>query len=369
MEITQLELKLIDEDLDQPRYQFDEAALQELMNSIEELGLLSPIKVRKTGNDRYKIIYGNRRYKAAMRLGKTTIPCIISDAMTDMDIYLEQIAENLTREGFSPIEEAEAFDKLLNDPKFRSSTKFLSAKLGKTEKYIKNKCELLKFSSSVKKLIVSGTEIRKNCLTEEQLLPLKDLQVEHRDALALIAARDELPVSDVKKIAKLFKDETLSDKIKEKLLLKDGPGLIETWSTREQNKKERARAAAEAAKLAEQAEQDRQLKEEQAHKEHLANAHSSTIASSPQAAITTTIATVAASESPNSEAILALAELVNATKLPAMLEQHTKDLLSVAHGQDLEQIEQQITALIDQLKQQLTYWSGVHEDLTGNRIQ
>jgi len=241
VDIIELPIALIDEDKDQPRYQFDEEALQELMRSIEELGLLSPIKVRTTSDGRYKIIYGNRRYKATERLGRATIPCIVSNTTDEMEIYLEQIAENLTREGFSPIEEAEAFDKLMNDSRFRSSLKFLAAKLGKPESYIKNKCELLKFSNAVKKLIVSGVEIRKDKLTEDQLMPLKDLPMEHRDPLALIAARDELPVSDVKKIAKLFKDKTISDSTKEKLLLKSGPGLIETWSVYEQNRKERAR--------------------------------------------------------------------------------------------------------------------------------
>lgn len=241
MDIIELPMALIDEDKDQPRYQFDEEALQELMKSIEELGLLSPIKVRTAENGRYKIIYGNRRYKATERLGRPTIPCIVSNTTDEMEIYLEQIAENLTREGFSPIEEAEAFDKLMNDSRFRSSIKFLSAKLGKPESYIKNKMELLKFSSAVKKLIVSGVEIRKDKLTEDQLMPLKDLPMEHRDPLALIAARDELPVSDVKKIAKMFKDKTISDSTKEKLLLKSGPGLIDTWSVYEQNRKERAR--------------------------------------------------------------------------------------------------------------------------------
>ncbi|WP_246096613.1 ParB/RepB/Spo0J family partition protein [Paenibacillus sinopodophylli] len=245
MDIFEIRTDLIDEDTDQPRYQFDEEALQELMKSIDEIGLLSPIKVRTTPGGRYKIIYGNRRYKASKMLGKATIPCIVSNVTDEMEIYLEQIAENLTREGFSPIEEAEAFNKLLNDSKFRSSTKFLSAKLGKPESYIKNKCELLKFSNAVKRLIVGGTEIKKDRLTEDQLLPLKDLPMEHRDALALIAARDELPVSDVKKIAKLFKDKTISDSNKDKLLFKSGSGLIETWSTHEQNKAERAKPAAE----------------------------------------------------------------------------------------------------------------------------
>ncbi|MFH5184360.1 ParB/RepB/Spo0J family partition protein [Paenibacillus sp. TAB 01] len=242
MDIIELSMHLIDEDTDQPRYQFDEDALQELMKSIDELGLLSPIKVRTVPGGRYKIIYGNRRYKASQMLGRPTIPCIVSNVTDETEIYLEQIAENLTREGFSPIEEAEAFHKLLNDPKFSSSTKFLSSRLGKPESYIKNKCELLKFGGAVKKLIVSGTEIRKDKLTEDQLLPLKDLPLEHRDPLALIMARDEMPVSDVKKIAKLFKDKTISSGTKDKLLYKSGHELLETWSVYEQNRAEPVQA-------------------------------------------------------------------------------------------------------------------------------
>ncbi|WP_239629190.1 ParB/RepB/Spo0J family partition protein [Paenibacillus sp. H1-7] len=243
MDIIEIAIDLIDEDKDQPRYQFDDEALQELMQSIEELGLLSPIKVRTTAGSRYMIIYGNRRYKACKMLNRATIPCIVSNVTDETEIYLEQIAENLTREGFSPIEEAEAFNKLLNDPKFSSSTKYLSSRLGKPESYIKNKIELLKFGNAVKKLIVGGTEIRKDKLTEDQLLPLKDLPLEHRDPLALIMARDEMPVSDVKKIAKLFKDKTISASTKDKLLYKSGNELLETWSVFEQNKAERAKSA------------------------------------------------------------------------------------------------------------------------------
>lgn len=244
MDITQISLDLIDEDSDQPRYQFDEEALQELMKSVEELGLLSPIKVRTTNDGRYKIIYGNRRYKACTMLGLATIPCIVSTVTDELEIYLEQIAENLTREGFSPIEEGEAFNKLLNDPKFSSSTKYLSSKLGKPESYIKNKIALLNFGPAVRKLVVSGTEIRKDRLTEEQLLPIKELPIEHRDPLALIIAKDELPVSDVKKLARLFKDKDISSGTKDKLLYKSGRDLLETYYVFEQNKAERAKPVA-----------------------------------------------------------------------------------------------------------------------------
>ncbi|WP_435171712.1 ParB/RepB/Spo0J family partition protein [Paenibacillus glycanilyticus] len=251
MDIVQLPLTQIDEDTDQPRYQFDEEALVELMRNIEEIGLLSPIKVRTIDGGRYKIIYGNRRYKACKRLGLVTIPCIVTNMTDEQEIYLEQIAENLTRQGFSPIEEAEAFNKLMTDPKFSRSVKFLASKFGKPESYIKNKCELLKFGNSVRKLIIGGTEIRKDRLTEDQLLPLKDLPMEHRDPLALIMARDEMPPSDVKKIAKLFKDKDISAATKDKLLYKSGPGLLETWSVQQHNKAEKAKPAEPKAPKAE----------------------------------------------------------------------------------------------------------------------
>jgi len=241
MDIIEIRTALIDEDKDQPRNQFDEASLQELISSIAELGLLSPIKVRKTNSGRYQIIYGNRRYKACLALNLPTIPCIISEATDKLEIYLEQIAENLTRESFSPLEEAEAFDKVLTDPKFNSSIKYLSSKLGKPETYIKHKCELLKFGAAVKKRIINGTEIRQDKLTEEQLMAVKDLPVEYRDSLALIIAKDALSVSDARKIARLFKDPHISTGTKGKLLFKTGRDLLETWSTYELNKAERAK--------------------------------------------------------------------------------------------------------------------------------
>jgi ParB family chromosome partitioning protein len=91
-------------------------------------------------------------------------------------------------------------------------------------------------------MVVSGTEIKKDKLTEEQLIPIKELPLEHRDPLALIIARDELSVSDVKRIAKLFKDKAISDGTKNKLLFKSGRELVETWSTFEQNRVERAKS-------------------------------------------------------------------------------------------------------------------------------
>lgn len=285
MQIIELPMKLIDEDKDQPRYRFGEESLQELVNSIGEIGLLSPIKVRKADGGRYTIIYGNRRYLACSKLGRETIPCIVSEATDETEIYLEQVAENLTREGFTPIEEGEAFHKLLNDPKFASSVKFLAGKLGKPEAYIKNKCELLKFGPAVKKLVVSGTDIRKGTLTEDQLLPLKDLPMEYRDPLALIMARDEMPVIDVKRIAKLFKDASISERTKSQLLYKDGPGLLDTWSAYEASRKERARAAADAERRQAEAEAERKEAEREMAAQRQAEAASGSAAAGAAGAV------------------------------------------------------------------------------------
>ncbi|CAM4161886.1 ParB/RepB/Spo0J family partition protein [Paenibacillus alkaliterrae] len=348
MDIIEIEMKLIDEDTDQPRYQFDEEALEELMKSIEEIGLLSPIKVRTTGNGRYKIIYGNRRYKATKLLGRTTIPCIVSTVTDEMEIYLEQIAENLTREGFSPIEEAEAFNKLLNDPKFRSSVKFLSGKLGKPESYIKNKCELLKFGNAVKKLIVSGTEIRKDKLTEDQLLPLKDLPIEHRDPLALIVARDELPVSDVKKIAKLFKDKTISDSTKDKLLFKTGSGLIETWSTHEQNKAERAKPAAEPKPSAKADKQAKQRELQLAEGPHAKEEMNQQATGASHAASTTPIA-------------LELQQLAAALPVFSALPPEVLQSARAIPAGEQESFAQDVESLIGHLEKHLAEWKTVRE--------
>lgn len=336
MDIHNISMHLIDEDTDQPRYQFDEEALQELMKSIGEIGLLSPIKVRTTANNRYKIIYGNRRYKATKMLGLPTISCIVSTVTDEMEIYLEQIAENLTREGFSPIEEAEAFHKLMHDAKFSSSIKYLSGKLGKPETYIKNKCELLKFGNSVKKLIVGGTEIRKDKLTEDQLLPLKDLPMEHRDPLALIMARDEMPVSDCKKIAKMFKDKDISDRIKGQLLYKTGPELIETWSTFQNNRAERAKPiAAKASAKAEKVKVEVQAVE--------------TSLIVPQAIVTD------AADSLLQTKLQQFLQTMPTAPTSGELQQEQDSM----NDQQREQFSQDVSTLVEQLEKQLEAWRTV----------
>lgn len=381
MDIIQIPTHLIDEDKEQPRYQFDEEALQELMDSIGELGLLSPIKVRTTNDGRYKIIYGNRRYKACSALKLPTIPCIVSNVTDEMEIYLEQIAENLTRQGFSPIEEAEAFNKLLNDPKFSSSIKYLSSKLGKPENYIKNKLDLLKFSNAVRSLIVYGTEIKKGKLTEDQLMPLKDLSMEYRDSLALIMAEDEMSVPDVKRIARLFKDKEVSDSTKGKLLFKTGPQLLETWSSFEQTKKERAKNA----ELKEEASADNltatisgssssvhaaltgqtsgeERTADSAGRERARAAHEEARSAAASAISEVFSDSSAEQDQAPDSYIESLLNLLLAT-LPAPSALSAKDL-PMLEGVEREQFVQDVDTLIGDLEKHLTEWRSVKDMLT-----
>lgn len=238
MKVINVALNLIDEDKEQPRYNFNEESLKELAESIKEVGLLNPIKVRQLDNGRYKIIFGNRRFKACQLLALEQIPAIISNSESELDIYLEQLTENIQRESFTPIEEAEAFNKLLNDEKFKISKKLLSSRLGKSERYISQKLDLLKFGKEVQQLIHSGKEILPNKLSEEQVLPLKNVAIEYRDKLASKVAAEQAPVKDVKRISELFLAKDISPESKEILLNRPVHQLINDWSDYEKAKKE-----------------------------------------------------------------------------------------------------------------------------------
>ncbi len=229
MNLLNIPLNQIDEDTDQPRSNYDSEALSQLVQSIKEVGLLTPIKVKEQVDGRYKIIFGHRRYKAHKILDLPSISAIISQDESEQDIFMQQLTENIQRENFSPIEEAEAFQKALDNSNWRVSIKYLANTLAKNERYISNKLSLLNFGSSIKKIIHSSTEIIPNKLTEQQVLPLKGLPVEFRDQVALKVARDEIPVDDVKKISALFSAKDISSTNKDAFLNYDKHKLIGIW--------------------------------------------------------------------------------------------------------------------------------------------
>lgn len=136
----------------QPRIQFNESAILELAESIKEHGVIQPIVVRKIG-DKYEIIAGERRYKASVLAGKTTIPAIIT-SLNDKDSAEVALIENVQRENLTPIEEAISYKKILDMGYLNQVT--LADKLGKTQSTIANKIRLLNLAEEVQEALLNN---------------------------------------------------------------------------------------------------------------------------------------------------------------------------------------------------------------------
>ncbi len=139
----------------QPRKHFDQARLQELANSIDEIGLLQPIIVRKHSDKpgKYELVAGERRLRAAKLTSMNTIPALVKD-YDEYEIAQAAIIENVQREDLNPIEEAVAYDKVLY--KFGMTQTELAKKVGKSQSTIANKLRILRLPVDVKGLISNG---------------------------------------------------------------------------------------------------------------------------------------------------------------------------------------------------------------------
>lgn len=134
----------------QPRQNFDEDALQELADSIKQHGVIQPLIVQKN-NDFYQIIAGERRWRAARLAGLTEIPVIIKD-YSPMEAIEVALIENIQREDLNPIEEAVAFQKLIND--FGLKQEDAAVKVSKSRTAITNSLRLLKLDDRIKQMII-----------------------------------------------------------------------------------------------------------------------------------------------------------------------------------------------------------------------
>ena len=137
----------------QPRTVFDEDQLTELALSIKEVGLLQPPVVRSVGNGKYQLIMGERRFRAAKLAGLKTIPVIIRQTSDDQ-LLREAIVENIHRSQLNPLEEAAAYQQLLND--FNYTHDELAVKLSKSRPVITNTMRLLNLPVSVQRRVAAG---------------------------------------------------------------------------------------------------------------------------------------------------------------------------------------------------------------------
>ncbi|UCH44105.1 MAG: ParB/RepB/Spo0J family partition protein [Nitrospiraceae bacterium] len=153
-EVLQLDIKSIIANEYQPRRVFKDNALNELVASIKEKGVIQPIIVRKTGDHSYQLIAGERRWRATRTAGLSTIPAIVKDAAPAEALELALI-ENIQREDLNPIETAEAFQRLLQD--FNLTHDSLSRKVGKDRATVSNYLRILKLPSEVKGWLAEGS--------------------------------------------------------------------------------------------------------------------------------------------------------------------------------------------------------------------
>jgi ParB family chromosome partitioning protein len=136
----------------QPRTVFDETALNELIASIKEIGILQPPVVRQTSAGKYELVMGERRFRAAKAAGLKSIPVIIRQT-PDNELLREALIENIHRSQLNPLEEGAAYAQLLND--FNCTHEELATKLGRSRPLISNTMRLLNLPPTVQRKVAA----------------------------------------------------------------------------------------------------------------------------------------------------------------------------------------------------------------------
>jgi ParB family chromosome partitioning protein len=137
----------------QPRTVFDETALNELIASIKSIGILQPPVVRKVADNKYELVMGERRFRAAKAAGLTSIPVIIRQT-PDNELLREALIENIHRSNLNPLEEGAAYAQLLTD--FGCTHDELALKLGRSRPLISNTIRLLNLPDAVQRKVAAG---------------------------------------------------------------------------------------------------------------------------------------------------------------------------------------------------------------------
>lgn len=204
---TMVNINLIDTNQSQPRSNFDEAALQELAESIKTYGVIEPLIVTKNGN-RYDLIAGERRYRASRLAGLKTVPVVIKDYTKDQ-VFAVALIENIQRQDLNPIEEALAYQKLIEDYQLKQDE--LATKISKSRTVITNTMRLLKLPKEVQEMVVNG-ELSNGHARAILAISGAKKQIE----IANKIVKEELSVRDVEKLVKEISDDKKKDDKKEK---------------------------------------------------------------------------------------------------------------------------------------------------------
>jgi ParB family transcriptional regulator, chromosome partitioning protein len=179
----------------QPRQNFDDDALEELAASIREVGLLQPVVVRKVMPGRFELVMGERRWRACQRAGLEHVPAIVRGTPDD-ELLREALMENLHREQLNPLDEAAAYQQLLDD--FSATHDELARKVGRSRPHISNTIRLLQLPPAVQRRVAAGVLSAGHA---RALLSLADPQ--EQDHLAHRIVAEGLSVRAVEEIVAL----------------------------------------------------------------------------------------------------------------------------------------------------------------------
>ena len=198
-----VQIKDIQKNPYQPRKEFSKEKIQELAQSIKENGLIQPIIVRKSPVLGYEILAGERRYRASISAGLSEVPVIVKQ-LSDQDMMLHSIIENLQRENLNPIEEAKAYQSLI-DKGFTHTE--IAEKMGKSRPYITNLVRLLGLPKHIL------TEVESGRLSQAHARLLIQLSSDKQDKLLNRIQTENLSVRQVEQI--LQKTKKISKKEKD----------------------------------------------------------------------------------------------------------------------------------------------------------
>src|SRR5215475_666432 len=183
----------------QPRQNFDDDSLAELAESIEVVGLLQPIVVRRLDAGRYEIVMGERRWRACQMADLSTIPAIVRET-PDTDLLRDALIENLHRQQLNPLEEASAYQQLLDD--FEATHEELAHRIGRSRPHITNTMRLLNLPPAVQRRVAAGVLSAGHA---RALLGLDDPAAQERLAHRIVA--EGLSVRAVEEIVALGGDD------------------------------------------------------------------------------------------------------------------------------------------------------------------
>ena len=206
--INEIELSKISVNPNQPRREFDPVALQELADSIAEIGIIQPITLRQLSEDSYQIIAGERRYRASIQAGLKSIPAYIRTA-DDENVMEMALIENIQREDLNPVEEAMAYQRLIKEYDLKQDE--VAERVSKSRTAITNSIRLLKLDERVQNMLIQESISSGHA---RALLAVKDGDEQYN--LAMKIFDEKLSVRETEKLIKsLGKEKTAKPKKKE----------------------------------------------------------------------------------------------------------------------------------------------------------